>query len=193
MFTYGIAMAHLLRKRFVRSKTAIGFTLFLRKLPPCPTHRIVRCRHQDILRRDSNFHRVLAARRSCMFGRNSCRPVYFFWGLIVGGRTGTDAGDMLDNRIIPLKRGFVGVINRGQRDIDEGVSIRQASPLCLVVSFLSFRFLSSRFVCFALSCRASLEIDGHRGLDGKAAITSPATSLAERKMNSLERCALIHL
>lgn len=38
---------------------------------------------------------------------------------------GTDAADMLDNRIIPLKRGFVGVINRGQKDIDEGVSIRQ--------------------------------------------------------------------
>ncbi|CAM9678280.1 unnamed protein product [Scytosiphon promiscuus] len=39
---------------------------------------------------------------------------------------GTDAGDMLDNRVIPLKRGFVGVINRGQKDIDDGVSIRQA-------------------------------------------------------------------
>lgn len=40
---------------------------------------------------------------------------------------GTDAGDMLDNRIIPLKRGFVGVINRGQKDIDDGVSIRQVT------------------------------------------------------------------
>lgn len=39
--------------------------------------------------------------------------------------TGTDAGDMLDNRVIPLKRGFVGVINRGQKDIDDGISIRQ--------------------------------------------------------------------
>lgn len=39
--------------------------------------------------------------------------------------TGTDAVDMLDNRVIPLKRGFVGVINRGQKDIDDGVSIRQ--------------------------------------------------------------------
>lgn len=32
---------------------------------------------------------------------------------------------MLDNRVIPLKSGFVGVINRGQKDIDDGVSIRQ--------------------------------------------------------------------
>lgn len=35
---------------------------------------------------------------------------------------------MLDNRVIPLKRGFVGVINRGQKDIDDGVSIRQVLP-----------------------------------------------------------------
>lgn len=45
--------------------------------------------------------------------------------LLPRARTGTDAGDMLDNRVIPLKRGFVGVINRGQKDIDDGVSIRQ--------------------------------------------------------------------
>ncbi|CAM9648816.1 unnamed protein product [Chrysoparadoxa australica] len=39
---------------------------------------------------------------------------------------GTDASDMLLNRVIPLKRGYVGVINRGQKDIDSGVTIRQA-------------------------------------------------------------------
>ncbi|CAM9592216.1 unnamed protein product, partial [Discosporangium mesarthrocarpum] len=38
---------------------------------------------------------------------------------------GTDASDMLQNRVIPLKKGFVAVINRGQKDIDEGVTIRQ--------------------------------------------------------------------
>lgn len=52
-------------------------------------------------------------------------------------RTGTDAGDMLDNRVIPLKRGFVGVINRGQKDIDEGVSIRQVWFVILPGSILS--------------------------------------------------------
>ncbi|KAG5186926.1 Dynamin central region-domain-containing protein [Tribonema minus] len=39
---------------------------------------------------------------------------------------GTDAADILNNHVIPLKRGYVGVINRGQKDIDGGVSIRQA-------------------------------------------------------------------
>ncbi len=39
---------------------------------------------------------------------------------------GTDASDMLMNRTIPLKRGYVGIVNRGQKDIGEGVSIRNA-------------------------------------------------------------------
>jgi len=38
---------------------------------------------------------------------------------------GTDASEMLNNRIIPLRRGYVGVINRGQRDIDNKRSIRE--------------------------------------------------------------------
>lgn len=36
---------------------------------------------------------------------------------------GTDASDMLQNRVIPLRRGYVGVINRGQRDIENSVPI----------------------------------------------------------------------
>ncbi len=39
---------------------------------------------------------------------------------------GTDASDMLMNRTIPLKRGYVGIMNRGQKDIVDGVSIQQA-------------------------------------------------------------------
>ncbi|TMW56688.1 hypothetical protein Poli38472_006698 [Pythium oligandrum] len=39
---------------------------------------------------------------------------------------GTDALDMLQGRIIPLKRGFVGVVNRSQADINNSVSIRDA-------------------------------------------------------------------
>ncbi|GMH57669.1 hypothetical protein TrST_g2335 [Triparma strigata] len=38
---------------------------------------------------------------------------------------GTDASDMLNNRIIPLRRGYVGVINRGQRDISQRKSIKE--------------------------------------------------------------------
>ena len=38
---------------------------------------------------------------------------------------GTDASEMLNNRVIPLRRGYVGVINRGQRDISQKRSIRE--------------------------------------------------------------------
>lgn len=61
--------------------------------------------------------RVIGVSRIFPSGTSGSYLLFFF--------AGTDARDMLDNRIIPLKRGFVGVINRGQKDIDEGVSIRQ--------------------------------------------------------------------
>ena len=31
---------------------------------------------------------------------------------------GTDAWDVLENRLLPLRRGYVGVVNRSQKDID---------------------------------------------------------------------------
>ena len=37
---------------------------------------------------------------------------------------GTDASEVLHNKVISLKRGFVGVVNRGQMDVDSDLSIR---------------------------------------------------------------------
>ncbi|ACI64781.1 dynamin GTPase, switch/motor protein [Thalassiosira pseudonana CCMP1335] len=37
---------------------------------------------------------------------------------------GTDAGEILHNKVIPLRRGYVAVVNRGQRDIDADLSIQ---------------------------------------------------------------------
>ena len=31
---------------------------------------------------------------------------------------GTDARDILENRLMPLRRGYIGVVNRSQKDID---------------------------------------------------------------------------
>ncbi|CAI5745459.1 unnamed protein product [Peronospora destructor] len=39
---------------------------------------------------------------------------------------GTDAMDMLQGRVIPLKRGYVGVVNRSQADINSKLSIRES-------------------------------------------------------------------
>jgi len=39
---------------------------------------------------------------------------------------GTDARDILENKQFPLRRGYVGVVNRGQKDIDNRKDIRAA-------------------------------------------------------------------
>lgn len=31
---------------------------------------------------------------------------------------GTDARDVLENKLLPLRRGYIGVVNRSQKDID---------------------------------------------------------------------------
>ena len=39
---------------------------------------------------------------------------------------GTDAHEILENKILPLRRGYVGVVNRSQKDIDGKKDIRAA-------------------------------------------------------------------
>lgn len=38
---------------------------------------------------------------------------------------GTDASDILSNKLIPLQKGYIGMINRGQADIDNNLTIRE--------------------------------------------------------------------
>ena len=40
---------------------------------------------------------------------------------------GTDARDILENRFLPLKKGYVGVVNRSQKDINSRKDIKQAA------------------------------------------------------------------
>ncbi|CAG0878523.1 unnamed protein product [Darwinula stevensoni] len=39
---------------------------------------------------------------------------------------GTDARRVLENKIYPLKRGYIGVVNRSQKDVEEKVDLREA-------------------------------------------------------------------
>ena len=39
---------------------------------------------------------------------------------------GTDARDIFEGKLLPLKKGYVGVVNRSQKDIDERKSIEQS-------------------------------------------------------------------
>jgi dynamin 1-like protein len=38
---------------------------------------------------------------------------------------GTDASEVLNNQLIPLRRGYIGIVNRGQKDINADLSIRE--------------------------------------------------------------------
>merc|ERR1712172_331681 len=39
---------------------------------------------------------------------------------------GTDARDVLENKLLPLRRGYVGVVNRSQKDIEGRKDIKAA-------------------------------------------------------------------
>lgn len=39
---------------------------------------------------------------------------------------GTDCRDVLENKVLPLRRGYVGVVNRGQKDIEGKKDIKSA-------------------------------------------------------------------
>ena len=39
---------------------------------------------------------------------------------------GTDARDIFENKLLPLKKGYIGVVNRSQRDIDNNKDIKNA-------------------------------------------------------------------
>ena len=66
------------------------------------------------------------------------KNVIFFWLWLIGLRTigvltkldlmdeGTDARDVLENKLLPLRRGYVGVVNRSQKDIEGRKDIKIA-------------------------------------------------------------------
>lgn len=59
---------------------------------------------------------------------------------------GTDARDILENRILPLRRGYIGVVNRSQADIDGRKDIKSAlaSERKFFLSHASYRHLADK-------------------------------------------------
>lgn len=59
---------------------------------------------------------------------------------------GTDARDVLENKLLPLRRGYIGVVNRSQKDIDGRKDIKAALAaerkffLGLVSGFIQLNF-----------------------------------------------------
>lgn len=59
---------------------------------------------------------------------------------------GTDAMDMLLGRVIPLKKGFVGVVNRSQKEINENVKIKDSceKEMAFFNNHISYRGISHK-------------------------------------------------
>ncbi|GJQ72967.1 shi [Trypoxylus dichotomus] len=59
---------------------------------------------------------------------------------------GTDARDILENKLLPLRRGYIGVINRSQRDIDgkKDITAALAAEKKFFLSHPSYRHIADR-------------------------------------------------
>ncbi|XP_037300307.1 dynamin isoform X4 [Manduca sexta] len=59
---------------------------------------------------------------------------------------GTDARDVLENKLLPLRRGYIGVVNRSQKDIDgrKDISAALAAERKFFLSHPSYRHMADR-------------------------------------------------
>ena len=59
---------------------------------------------------------------------------------------GTDAKNILENKLFPLRRGYVGVVNRSQKDIQGNKDIKQAlaAERKFFLSHSAYRHLADR-------------------------------------------------
>ncbi len=59
---------------------------------------------------------------------------------------GTDARDILENKLLPLRRGYVGVVNRSQKDIDgrKDIKVAVAAERKFFLGHPSYRHMAER-------------------------------------------------
>lgn len=76
---------------------------------------------------------------------------------------GTDARDILENRVLPLKRGYIGVVNRSQKDIDGRKDIKEAfaAEQRFFLSHPAYRHLSDRLGTAFLQKTLNQQLTNH--------------------------------
>lgn len=59
---------------------------------------------------------------------------------------GTDAREVLENKLLPLRRGYVGVVNRSQKDIDgrKDIKVAVAAERKFFLGHPSYRHMAER-------------------------------------------------
>ena len=76
---------------------------------------------------------------------------------------GTDAREILENRLLPLRRGYIGVVNRSQKDIDGRKDIKAAlnAEKQFFVSHSSYRHMADRMGTFFLQKTLNQQLTNH--------------------------------
>lgn len=76
---------------------------------------------------------------------------------------GTDARDILENKHLPLKRGYVGIVNRSQKDIDGRKDIRAAlaAERHFFLSHPSYRHMADRMGTAFLQKTLNQQLTNH--------------------------------
>ncbi|XP_051570854.1 dynamin-2 isoform X1 [Myxocyprinus asiaticus] len=76
---------------------------------------------------------------------------------------GTDARDILENKLLPLRRGYIGVVNRSQKDIDGRKDIRAAlaAERKFFLSHPSYRHMAERMGTSHLQKTLNQQLTNH--------------------------------
>ncbi|XP_046694827.1 dynamin-1a isoform X14 [Silurus meridionalis] len=76
---------------------------------------------------------------------------------------GTDARDILENKLLPLRRGYIGVVNRSQKDIDgrKDITAAMAAERKFFLSHPAYRHLADRMGTAYLQKALNQQLTNH--------------------------------
>lgn len=76
---------------------------------------------------------------------------------------GTDARDVLENKLLPLRRGYIGVVNRSQKDIEGRKDIKAAmgAERKFFLGHPSYRHIAERMGTPFLQCTLNQQLTNH--------------------------------
>lgn len=76
---------------------------------------------------------------------------------------GTDAREILENKLLPLRRGYVGVVNRSQKDLQGGkdIHVQIAAERKFFMSHPSYRHLSDKLGTIYLQKTLNAQLTSH--------------------------------
>uniref|UniRef100_A0A672P4R3 dynamin GTPase n=1 Tax=Sinocyclocheilus grahami TaxID=75366 RepID=A0A672P4R3_SINGR len=99
----------------------------------------------DLSRKTKIRNRACALMRLCLRVRAGLRTIGVITKLDLMDE-GTDAREILENKLLPLRRGYIGVVNRSQKDIDgkKDINAAMAAERKFFLSHPGYRHLADR-------------------------------------------------